>query len=157
MRKLAFLATMVPLLFGSPAVAGDQQPESGSVCRVPDVDLTYDTQTFTALVSLPVSGCRPRENNEFILSASISRTDSNVGRDMVERSAVCGPFRSASDFDPDHEPPQYTCNLGVWLDHPEVESARYDVDLSYPGASGPRTDRLFTWCISDGKTASCES
>lgn len=155
MRKLVLLAAAVPLLLCPTALAADKRTESESVCRVPDVDLRYDTETFSALVSLPVSGCRPRENNQFILSASISRTDSNVGRDMVERSAVCGPFRSPDGFESDHEP-QYTCDLGVWLNHPDVESARYDIDVSYPGARQQRTDRLFTWCISDGKTASCE-
>jgi hypothetical protein len=156
MRKLALLATVVPLLFGSPALAGDEPPERQSVCRVPDVDLSYDTETFTALVVLPVNGCGSREHSQFILSASIARTDSNVGRDMVERSAVCGPFRSTKDFDSDDEAPQYTCNLAVGLDHPETESARYDIEVTFPGAAAERTMRFFSWCNSDGTTASCE-
>ena len=156
MRKLVLLAAAVPLLLSPTALAADHQAERPSTCRVPDVDLSYDTETFTALVSLPVSGCESREHTQFILSASIARTDSNVGRDMVERSAMCGPFRSASDFESDQEPPRYVCNLALWLDHPESESARYDVEVSYPGARQPRTDHVFTFCTSDGKTATCE-
>ena len=157
MRKLVLLAAAVPLLLSPTALATDKPPERQSVCRVPNVELTYDTATFTTVVSLPVSGCEPREHTQFILSAQVFRTDSNVGRDMVERSAMCGPFRSASDFESGQEPPQYSCNLAVWLDHPEVESARYDVEVSYPGARQPRTDHVFTFCTSDGKTATCES
>jgi hypothetical protein len=126
------------------------------VCRVPDIDLTYDTETFTALVSLPASGCASREHRQFVLSASISRLDHEGGRDVVERSAVCGPFRSAEDFESPEEAPRYLCNLAVLLDHPQVEAAQYDVDVSYPGAGGERTTSVFTFCTSDGTTASCE-
>lgn len=38
----------------------------------------------------------------FTLSASISRLDNGGGRDLVERSAMCGPFRSLDDREP-HE------------------------------------------------------
>ena len=76
---------------------------------------------------------------------------------MVERSAVCGPFRSADDFEPGDAPSQYSCNLAVFLDHPEVEQAvQYDVEITYPGAAAERTMRLFTFCTSDGEHASCE-
>jgi hypothetical protein len=74
----------------------------------------------------------------------------------VERSAMCGPFRSAEDFGAG-EAPQYSCDLALFLDHPEVENnAQYDVDVSYPGASAGRTTSVFTFCSSDGKAASCE-
>jgi hypothetical protein len=126
------------------------------VCRVPGIDLSYDTETFTALVSLPASGCASREHTMFMLSASISRLDNGGGRDVVERSAVCGPFRSAGDFDSPDEAPRYSCNLAVFVDHPQVETAQYDVDVSYPGAGGERTTSVFTFCTSDGTTASCE-
>jgi hypothetical protein len=45
----------------------------------------------------------------------------------------------------------------VWLDHPEVETAQYDVDVTSPGAAAQRTDRRFTFCTSDGETAGCEN
>jgi hypothetical protein len=156
MRKLLLLSAAVPLLFAPSAFAGDKPAERESVCRVPDIDLTYDTETFTALVSLPASGCTSREHRQFVLSASISRLDHEGGRDVVERSAMCGPFRSASDFESAGEAPQYFCDLAVFLDHPELESAQYDVEVTYPGAAAERTTSVFTFCTSDGNTAPCE-
>lgn len=38
----------------------------------------------------------------------------------------------------------------------DIESAQYDVNVSYPGATAERTTSVFTFCTSDGKTASCE-
>ena len=93
MRKLVLLVAAVPLLLAPSAVAADNKAERESICRVPDVELSYDTETFTTLVSLPVSGCKNREHSQFILSASISRLDHDGGRDVIERSAMCGPFR----------------------------------------------------------------
>ena len=154
-RTVLLLCAAVPLLFSPSALAADQKAEGDSVCRVPDVDLSYDTETFTTLVSLPVSGCKPREHTQFIVSASISRLDHDGGRDVIERSAMCGPFRSADDFE-DGKAPQYSCTLAVWVDHPKVETAQYDVEVTYPGAAAERTMRLFTFCTSDGTDASCE-
>lgn len=71
-----------------------------------------------------------------------------------ERSAMCGPFRAASDLESSQR--RSSCNLAVWLDHPEVESTQYDIEVTYPGAAAQRTTRLFTFCTSDGKSAACE-
>lgn len=154
-RTVLLLCAAVPLLLAPPAVAADTKAERESVCRVPDVELTYDTETLTTLVTLPVSGCKTREHSQFILSASISRLDHEGGRDVIERSGMCGPFRSADDFE-DGKGPQYTCTMALWLDHPDVETAQYDVEVTYPGAAAERTMRLFTFCTSDGTDASCE-
>ena len=156
MRKLVLLAAAVPLLFAPTAVAAERKPELQSVCRVPEVELSYDTEIFTALVSLPVSGCQSRENRIFSLSASISRWDPEGGRDMTERFVHCGPFRPADDVEPGKKPPGSSCDLGLFLPHPQMETARYDVDVTYPAAGAQQTMRLFTSCTSDGKTASCE-
>jgi hypothetical protein len=153
-RTVLLLCAAVPLLLAPPAVAAEKA-ERESVCRVPDVELSYGTETFTTLVTLPVSGCKSREHTQFILSASISRLDNDGGRDVIERSAMCGPFRSASDFE-DGKAPQYSCTMALGLDHPTVETAQYDVEVTYPGAAAERTMRLFTFCTSDGTTASCE-
>jgi hypothetical protein len=155
-RSVLLLAAAVPLVLAPPALADGQNAERPSVCRVPDIDLTYDTETFTALVSLPASGCASREHRQFVLSASISRLDNQGGRDVVERSAVCGPFRSAGDFDSPEEALRYSCSLAVFLDHPQVENAQYDVDVSYPGAGDERTTSVFTFCTSEGNTGACE-
>ena len=155
MRKLVLLAVAVSLLLAPSAAAAEKKVERESVCRVPDVELSYDTETFTTLVSLPVSGCKSREHTQFMVSAAISRLDHDGGRDVIERSATCGPFRSASDFE-DGNAPQYSCNLALWLDHPKVENSQYDVEVTYPGAAAERTMRLFAFCTSDGTDASCE-
>ena len=107
-------------------------------------------------MSLPASGCHSREHRIFTLSAMISRLDNGGGRDVTDWSVDCGPFRAASDFEPGAEAPQYFCDLGVALDHPPVETAQYDVEVTYPGAAAERATRLFSFCTSDGETATCE-
>jgi hypothetical protein len=152
---MLLLCAAVPLLFAPPAGATDKKAERESICRVPDVDLSYDTETFTTVVSLPVSGCKSREHTQFILSVQVSRLDHDRGRDVIERSTMYGPFRSVDDFE-DGKAPQYSCTLALWLDHPKVENSQYDVEATYPGAAAERTMRLFTFCTSDGINASCE-
>jgi hypothetical protein len=79
------------------------------------------------------------------------------GRDFIDRTVMCGPFRSADDMDSGDAPPQASCDMHVFLDHPDVErDAQYDVEVSYPGAAAQRSTNTFTFCTSDGKTASCE-
>ena len=157
MRKLALLAAALPLLVGPPALAADKKTQRPSVCRAPEIDLEYDTSTFTAVVALPASGCKSREHTIFTLSAAISRVDDQDGRDFTERSATCGPFRSADDFDHNEAPSEYSCNLALFLSHPEVESTKYAVDVTYPAASGDQqTTSVFTFCTSDAQTATCE-
>ena len=157
MRKLALLAAAVPLIVGPPALAGDKKPQRPSVCRAPEIDLDYDTSTFTAVVTLPASGCKSREHTMFNLSAAISRVVDQDARDVTERSATCGPFRSADDLEPGEARSEYSCNLALFLSHPEVESAKYSVDVTYPAASGDeQTTSVFTFCTSDAETATCE-
>ena len=155
-RSLLLLLAALPLAFASSALAADRKFDRQSVCRVPDIDLDYDTERFTAHVSLPVTGCASREEAEFVLSATIARLDNNWGRDLVDRSVVCGPDRPTASTEPANATPDESCELSVTLDHPEVENAQYDVDVSYPGVGGERTTSVFTFCTSDGKTASCE-
>ena len=155
-RSVLLLVALPPASVPSALAATEKTPERQSVCRVPDIDLDYDTERFTVHVSLPASGCASREDTEFVLSATIARLDNNWGRDVVDRSVVCGPFRSADDAEPAGGEPNDACQLYLTVDHPEVENAQYDVDVSYPGAAGERTTSVFTFCTSDGKTASCE-
>ena len=153
MRTLPLLlAAAVSLLLSPTALAGERTPKSESACREPGIDLDYDLRRFTVSASLPVSGCRSRENSEFILSTSISRLDNDRGRDLIDRSAVCGPFRPAEA----PEGRDRTCSLAVSLGHPDVEHAQYDVEVSYPGPSGRRTAKVFTFCTADGTDASCQ-
>jgi hypothetical protein len=156
MRKLAIFAAAFPLLITPGALAADRTPQRQSVCRVPDTDIRYDTDTFTFLVVVPISGCVSRQDRTFVLSASISRLDDEGGRDVTERSATCGPYPADdAGHDDDTTPP--TCDLAVLLDHPRREDGvRYDVEVTFPGAAAERTMRQFTFCTSDAETASCE-
>jgi hypothetical protein len=45
MRKLLLLTAAVTLLLAPPALANERKAERESVCRVPDVDLNYDSRT----------------------------------------------------------------------------------------------------------------
>ena len=67
-------------------------------------------------------------------------------RHLVQRAAVCGPFRSADDFDSGKQPPQDFCDLAVFLNHPEAEHAEYPIDVTYLGAAAGRIISLFTVC-----------
>jgi hypothetical protein len=89
----------------------------------------------------------------------IIRIDDTTGsHDLIERRTVCGPFRSANDFKADEEAPPYSCNLALFLAHADVEAAEYSVDVFYPDSKGEdRHVEVFTFCTSDGTTASCDA
>jgi hypothetical protein len=159
MRQLVLLAA-VPLLLSPAALAADREPaERPSVCRMPFTDIRYDPETFTYLVVLPIDGCRSREERTFVLSASISRSETFDGqgdRDMIERSVICGPYPAGNAHSQNGSIPA-TCDLAVWLGHPlEEDGVRYDVDVTFPGAAGQRSMREFTFCTSNADAATCE-
>lgn len=157
MRKVILLAAAVPLILAPPALADTGEAKAESVCQEPKIDLGYDVKTFSANVSLPASGCASREYRIFTLGVAIARLDHHGGRDETEWSVDYGPFRAASDMAPGEVAPQYSCDLDVAWDHLKVEEdVQYDVTVSYPGAGMDHTASVFTFCTSDGKTASCE-
>jgi hypothetical protein len=156
-RRALFLLAAVPVLIvAPPALADHNGGGTDSSCPAPDVATSYDARVFSVHVSLPVSGCAGREHRQFVLSASLSRMDHDGGRMDVDRSVVCGPFRSAADSDAGDTPPRYSCDLDVVLDHPAVEHSQYDVDVSFPGATAQRSASLVAFCTSDGDTAACD-
>lgn len=109
MRRLALLAAAVPLRLARPALAADKKEQRPSICRAPDLELLYDQATFTASVSLPVSGCaglmaetfpawisrgraivrsrglRPRQRSRELQDARASVDDGPAGRVGAQR------------------------------------------------------------------------
>jgi hypothetical protein len=81
-------------------------------------------------VSLPASGCASREHREFELPTEVIRMDNHGGRYVSYWGTTCGPFRSAEDFEPGDSAPEYSSELSVAVDHPKVENAQYDIEIS---------------------------
>lgn len=154
MRKALLLLAAMPLLFAPPALAkdgGENDP-----CRPPEIAQWYDTEKLAMHVKLPATGCPSREHTMFMVSASITRFDDFGPTSSIERSVMCGPFLAAEDQDSDYPPAEYFCELDVALDHPEVETIHYDIDVAYPGATSERNTTLVMLCRSDGNTAACD-
>jgi len=159
-RKVPLVLAALPLvlapLTASPALARDDSSGARSACPVPTVDTDYDVHQLTVHLSLPVSGCAAREHRTFDLATTVTRMDNNGSHDGLDAGTTCGPFRSASDVGPGEAAPQYSCDLGVAVDHPDVEAAQYDIDVTYPGPADDRTVTDVLFCRSDGDNASCE-
>jgi hypothetical protein len=156
---LASLLT-VPLLFASPALAGDghegEAETAESHCPVPEVDHHYNPENLSVHVKLPASGCASREHSMFMVSAQLTRTDVFGPQESVGRSVRCGPFRSAADQEPGDATSEYFCDLDVTLEHQPVETSDYEIDVTFPGATAERTVTLDLVCTSDGKAATCD-
>jgi len=159
-RKVPLVLAALPLvlvpLTASPALAGNDASGAGSGCAIPKVATQYDAHQLTVFVSLPASGCAAREHRIFDLDMTVTRMANHWSHDVSDWTTTCGPFRSADDAEPGYPPGQYSCNLSAALDHPNVEVAQYNVDLTYPGASGERTVTAVAFCRSDADNASCE-
>jgi len=156
-RKVLLLLAAVPLVVG-PASAGHAEGSGGgSPCPVPTVDTHYDPRQLAVQVSLPASGCPTREHRVFDLDTAVTRMDNNGSRDVNGRSTSCGPYRSAADAGPGAPAPRYSCDLALAVDHPQVEAAQYDVDITYPGDRGDRTWDMVLFCRSQGGNAGCET
>jgi hypothetical protein len=153
-RRVLPVLAAVPLVVVAPAVAHAGSPDGESPCQVPTIETQYDADKFMVQVSLPASGCAAREHRMFELATTVTRMDNNGSHDVSDRSTMCGPFRSAADVEGDAG--QYGCDLSVAVDHPNVEAAQYDIDITYPGATGDRTMSDVVFCRSDGGTGSCE-
>jgi hypothetical protein len=154
MRRPRFLtmSLALTLLTMTPsASAHTDQPADAGICPDPHVEWAYDAGTFTAWATLPASGCPARENRQFPLWLSITRyEDTSVhgaGRDVV-----CGPFPSSSQ----PKSRRFACDGDLSFDHPEVETASYEVQVGYPGADGRQTAYVYVLCVSDDTGAECE-
>lgn len=156
MRKLVLLVAAVPLLIAPPAVADAGRSGGQSRCPVPDAHSRYEFDRFTVWVVLPVSGCASREDRSFKLSLRVVRMDNHGGRDVTERSKVCGPFRPAGESRSADGAERSSCDLTLTVDHPDVENAQYDVAIAYPGAVAERTMTAVVFCTSDGDRATCD-
>lgn len=155
---LTAAAAALPLIVttpASPAVASEfsaQKHPTPEACPPPTVETQYDTERFTLYASLATTGCSVRERRQFSFSAFISRVDAESGHGHGTVT-VCGPFRSSDELDGDRS---YSCDLETGVDHPPVEAARYDVEVTYPGPDGEATSTLALFCVSSGVTAECE-
>lgn len=60
----------------------------------------------------------------------------------------------SSTSDPE---PVRTCDIEVVLEHPSTELARYEGEISYPGANGDESQRFAAWCGTVAGFSGCES
>jgi hypothetical protein len=155
MRRSLFLLVALPLLAAPPALAKDGGEKQD--CPPPEITHSYDTTRMAVHVKLPASGCPAREHTTFTMSASIFRSDNGFAYDGIERTVTCGPFRSAADQGPDDGEWEYFCELDVALEHPQVETLRYAIDVGYPGATSDRNSTVVLACTSDGTAAVCDT
>jgi hypothetical protein len=160
-RKVLLVLAAVPLvvlpLVAAPAALAHAARSDGeSHCAVPKVDPQYDVDLLTVHVSLPASGCAAREHRMFDLAMTVTRMDNNGSHDTLDSATTCGPFRSAGDVEPGDPAPQYSCDYAMGVDHPKVEAAQYDIDLTYPDDNGEQTMSDVVFCRSDSHKASCE-
>ena len=157
MRKVLLVLSAVPLLAAPSVLAEGSGPHGRLACPSATLDTAYDSATLNLHVSLPASGCAAREHRTFELAATVTRRDDHSSHDVTQRSTTCGPFRSASDGGPGQPAPDYSCDLTVAVQHPEVEAAEYDIDIAYPGADGQRTMSTVLFCRSADGEAACET
>jgi hypothetical protein len=155
-RLLLVAATTALIVVPISTAGADPTPhgEPEASCPAPDVTTDYDTSRFAVQATLLASGCPARERRWFPFTVFVSREDGSSGEGHG-RMTMCGPFRSAAERKADEAPSASACEVDTVFDHPPVETARYDVEVTYPGAGGDETlSRAFT-CVSAGATGSC--
>lgn len=142
-----------PLVLAPTALASSGE----SRCSPPSVDHDADASALRVHVVLPASGCASREHRIFTLTTEVSRFDGPDSRTVLEREERCGPFRSADDMDDGDAPPDYSCVLDATFIHDGVDRhTRYDIEVSYPGATVERSVTYTVFCTADGDTAVCD-
>jgi hypothetical protein len=136
----------------APAAAHAPDPANErEACPAPEVVVAdYDTSRFVASATLLATGCPQREQRQFPLWLSVTRYDDTSAHGST-RGVLCGPFRSSPEGEP-----TYSCDVEVTLDHPEVESAYYTVEVTYPGTDGEETVAFEVLCISGEGSYGCE-
>jgi hypothetical protein len=137
----------------TPAAAHvDGSDEATDSCPAPEVIDDYDASQFAVAVTLAATGCPQREQRQFPLWVSVTRYD-DTSAHGVTSGVLCGPFQAASDIEPGR---RYSCEGGVALDHPPVEAAHYEVEVTYPGGGGEERLAFESFCVSDEAGAGCE-
>jgi hypothetical protein len=130
--------------------------EGGTRCPVPAVGTEYDVHELVVHISLPVSGCAARQHRVIEMDTTLRRVEDDESGDGLGGGVTCGPYPSAGDTDAADPAEEESCGEGMGLDHPPVEAARYEIDITYPGASGKRTVTDAIFCRSDGENVSCD-
>lgn len=152
--SLWLFAAAAAVSFTGPAVAHETRPssENGYPCPTPAVIYEYGDETFAIRASLKASGCPSRYDRQFTMSAFISRVD-DAGGEGHGRAITCGPFRPSTDAENGRS---YSCEIDLAVDHPRVEAAHYEVEVTYPGAHGEETFGFAMFCRTDDEWAGCE-
>jgi hypothetical protein len=150
-RTFGLTVAVCVLTMTPSASAHTDQPAHPRMCPDPQLEWDYETTTFRAWATLNASGCPSREDRQFPLWLSITRSE-ETSTHGVAREVLCGPFPSSSESDGRG----FSCDVALSFDHVEVETATYEVQFAYPGADGQETAYVDVVCISDGAGAGCE-
>jgi hypothetical protein len=143
---------LTPPAFAHSTAAASQK--AADACPAPEVTSDYDGERFSVHATLLASGCAAREHRQFSLSGWVSRVDDTTGEGHG-RVVGCGPFQSSDDMDPDAPPRTYSCDIDLSVEHPAVERAQYEVEVTYPGADGDETVTFDSFCVSSEEGTSC--
>jgi hypothetical protein len=149
MKKLALALLTIALLGlpASPAMAAGQHD-----CQVPVPTGNYDSSHMSYALAVDYSECSWWKGRAIRLDAELARLDVE-GETTVGTITLCGvrpepiaeePGGSASDsWDA-------TCEVGVGLEHPPAEVARYHGEITFPWRDATRTVEFTLLCASPG-------
>lgn len=152
MKRLAMLVLALALLSLSPASAAAADDGDASACRHPELERLYDEESFFVRLVLDLSGCEWWDGSPIQLEATLMRHDGEDGY-AATSFTVCG-------VSPTHDGPRPRreadpCEVVVGFEHPPVERARYDGEVTYPWRGGERTLSFDATCTSGGGRAGC--
>ena len=152
-RTLATGLAVLALTLTPSASADTGDPADRRGCHDPHVEWDYDTGTFAAWATLEASGCPAREQRQWALWLSVTRYEATSAHG-VSNGVLCGPFLSESQSNGR----RYSCDVDLTFDHPEVEEADYQVEVTYPADHGDETMVVDLSCVADDHgTYACSS
>ena len=165
----AVLLATSTLLADNAASAGSAATSGGCVEPVPQRN--YQSGVLSYALEVDYTDCAWWHGKPIQLEASLSRLDGQGGTGAGSL-AVCGPLispapsgeeqsgtveaqstsDSTGDRDVESASRNGTCSALVWIEHPPVEAALYQGQVTYPWEGGDRTVGFTALC---GPTVGC--
>jgi hypothetical protein len=146
MKKLV-LALLTATLLGlpaSPSLAAKEHID----CQEPIPVGNYDGSHMSYGLAVDYSSCSWWDGSAIRLDAELARLDAE-GETVADVVTLCG-VGPGLDYGEPRSRHNSTCEVGVELEHPPVEVARYRGEITFPWRDGPRTVGFTVYCASPG-------
>lgn len=145
-RLAVTLAAAVPVVPVFATQSWGATAEPAPQCAEPVAVVDYQAGAMTYSMEIDLTGCDWWTSDYLELNGSLDRI-SGGGPERVAGSSGCHLLSAEPAEGPPPDPePVRQCDIELVLEHPSLELAHYQGEITYPGPNGNESQRFAAWC-----------